>query len=1096
MMHTIFRILLLVLLIGKGVSFLYAQSNVFDYGNEWYTADPTRPFIKLELAETGVYRVHFADLMNAGHDLNGVNADHLQLFYRGKEQAIFVRKDGAGNLLYFDFYGKCNDGRVDSIMYRNPVTGIHQAGIQPDIEMSLFTDTSAYYLSWAGQTGTRLINHRDTNYASYSAEPHYPFSSKVSYQSGAWPLDYVPGGGGPYDSFYTLNTDYTTGEGYVGPSFGFDNACNIDIPTPDAAHAIDTVQASFRIFGRSRTAHHLSVFINGTQQQVLDTLYPNSSIYIKTFEREIPITLYSQTQLSFHALTPATDYNHIIWSAIRYDRLCDLKGAGSTTIAQWQNPTQSSYFSFDHSNGLDSVWAYDLANGIRISGVISDSGEAQIIIPSEVQNRNLHLHTDTDLKTPLIRTHHALSNLCHPDSGAQYLIITHRSLAASAYKYALYRDTVSTNSYSTKVVFTDQIYDEFGYGSLTPWAIKRFINCAWTSWHVKPAFVLLWGKGGYRPRDDSVTLVPTFGYPSSDHEFVRGYEPLSVTFTPQMAIGRVSVFNDQEGGDYLAKVDEFEHSDCEPWRKRGVFLGGGATLGEQSAIQQGNIDMLSSFAYSPFYGIPYVFQKTSDPSQDSLILAEIADTISAGAAIIHTFGHSTSNLFEVPLTDPEDYGNFGKYPLLVSLGSWGGNFSTNQHILGERWLLEVGRGAIGFITNSAAGYLNPLKDYGRILYQQMFVKHIDDPLGEVIRKTGILYTDSLKGIQYRNHARQINLLGDPALHITACSNTVFDAVWPGDANIDGVADMNDLLRIGLGYGINGPARTNATNSWIAQQTPYWDTVFADFVNYKHADCNGDGIIDAADTTAISLNYGSVHNKTTDFIVGGTPLTLVYPSQVQAADTVNIEVFIGDSANTVDLYGIAFSIDYDEEMVAENSVSVDFGTSWLGTEGLDLISMYRDHPLEGKLEVGQTRIDHVSQLGYGKLANITIVITDDLAKKEWGPLNVSFNTGRANDATGIAIPLEGKEAPKIIEVPMVYHHIRIYPSPVDDLLTIEPNGARMRNIELINPKGQKEKTIPGESLHDIQMDMHGLSPGIYLLKYRVGDAFFVEKILLR
>ena len=132
-------------------------------------------------------------------------------------------------------------------------------------------------------------------------------------------------------------------------------------------------------------------------------------------------------------------------------------------------------------------------------------------------------------------------------------------------------------------------------------------------------------------------------------------------------------------------------------------------------------------------------------------------------SIIHFFGHSTSNILDVSLRDAFEYNNFGKYPLMIAMGCYGGDFAKGGVSFGESWVKQKERGAIAYIGNSAAGYLNPLRDYGRIIYGFMLDRKMGEPIGEVMKETLTLYTDSLRGIQYRNHGRQLNLQGDPAV---------------------------------------------------------------------------------------------------------------------------------------------------------------------------------------------------------------------------------------------------------------------------------------------------------------------------------------------
>lgn len=1092
--HLMLRATLLLLLAFAVIPVLPGQSNSFDYGNGWYISDPAREFIRIKVWEDGIYRVSWANLLASGHNLSGVNADHLQLFYRGVEQPVFMMKNAQNELIYFDFQGLRNDGEIDASMYRNPVTGIHDPDQQPHPEISLFSDTAVYILTWDSQPGLRYSTFLDTNYSTYTPELSYPFAAEREYHPTDPETTYLLGGGGAYDSFFTLNSDYVTGEGYAGPGFSYQQPVTVTIQTPAAANTGSPMDIRLRIFGRSNSGHHIKVSVNGGAVPLLDTLYANSQVFIKTFERSVSASLSPQTDLNFEALFPATDHNHLIHASIRYNRLCDLQGGGTTIIDHWQN-SLNPFFSFSNSNGIDSVWVYDLLHQRRSAGTISPAGEARIILPGQSQPSSLRLVADTDIQTPLIESTHHLSNLCHPDSGAAYVIITHRSLAASAYEYATYRDTNSINSFPVRVVFTDQIYDEFGYGSETPWAIKRFLNCAYTTWNTPPQYVLLWGKGGFKPRDQTYSLVPTYGYPATDYEFVTGFDSAASILMPFVPVGRVSVQTNQEGQDYLEKVREFEYSGCELWRRRGVFLGGGATAGEWNAIAGAMDNLVQTYSGNPWFGIPYYYQKDSSAIPlDSL--QAYWDTISSGVGIIQFFGHSTTNILDVPLNEPWDHGNFGRYPFMVGMGCYGGDFTLSGHSFGERWLLEPSRGAIGYLSNSSAAYLNPLRDYGGMLYQELFINQLNQSVGDAILSTFHAYNDSLTGIQYRNHSRQMNLQGDPAINITPCSALNSGSpVWPGDANTDGVADINDLLRIGLGYGTSGTTRTDTSINWYAHPAQPWDSVFIDSVNFKHADSNGDGLIDVTDTLGIAINYSLTHNKGDNFTIGGTPLTLVYPSSVQEEDTVHVEVFLGDSTSQETLYGIVFTLTYDPDMIQENSVSLQTGNSWLGTEGVDMITMTKDHYAEGRVDIGLTRIDHINRTGYGKIADITIVITDDIAKKEWGPMELGLGYGFAGNASGQEIPLSDVLVADQVEIPEFYDFIRIYPNPAKKVLHIEPNGMRLQNLELLNLMGQSVWRANGEVLSDLDIETGGYSRGVYVIRYRQNGEWILRKVVL-
>src|SRR5690606_24715846 len=101
----------------------------------------------------GIYRVSFQALQQAGFT-NG-DPRKLQLFHRGKEQAIYVEgeSDGAlGSGDFIEFYGRRNDGTLDSTLYLIPAQ-------QPHRYYNLFSDTTAYFLTAGSSNGKRMATY-------------------------------------------------------------------------------------------------------------------------------------------------------------------------------------------------------------------------------------------------------------------------------------------------------------------------------------------------------------------------------------------------------------------------------------------------------------------------------------------------------------------------------------------------------------------------------------------------------------------------------------------------------------------------------------------------------------------------------------------------------------------------------------------------------------------------------------------------------------------------------------------------------------------------------------------------------------------------
>ena len=96
-----------------------------------------------------------------------------------------------------------------------------------------------------------------------------------------------------------------------------------------------------------------------------------------------------------------------------------------------------------------------------------------------------------------------------------------------------------------------------------------------------------------------------------------------------------------------------------------------------------------------------------------------------------------------------------------------------------------------------------------------------------------------------------------------------EGVRCGNTNLDTSTNMLDLAMIGLNFGERGPPRDPPLlNSPNPEAALIWRdangdrrdyTLLGDTINLKHADCNGDGVIDEADVSCIQLHYDAPYN---------------------------------------------------------------------------------------------------------------------------------------------------------------------------------------------------------------------------------------------
>lgn len=324
----------------------------------------------------------------------------------------------------------------------------------------------------------------------------------------------------------------------------------------------------------------------------------------------------------------------------------------------------------------------------------------------------------------------------------------------------------------------------------------------------------------------------------------------------------------------------------------------------------------------------------------------------------------------------------------------------------------------------------------------------------------------------------------------SCLGTLMANVWPGDCDYDLQANNVDLLSLGIAYNATGTTRAAASNTWVAQPSADWSTNFPLGANYKHSDCNGDGIVDLNDTLAISLNYGQTHPlrlPASDPNVNVTTLpglTLVPSvSTVGEGNIVTFDVYAGSAALPVnDLYGIAFKLNFDPYLVHGGSTQMLFTGSALGTRNLSMLGMDKLFPSAGRNDVGMVRTTHVPISGAVYLGSFSLRTAYNV--NSISELQVSFSDVFAVDHNYTHIPLNAQAASVIIDpsLPAGMNDVQaapftFFPNPANDALNITTNNYVAERIIITNLLGQEVlNMVP--TTHTTSINTATLAEGMY------------------
>ena len=352
------------------------------------------------------------------------------------------------------------------------------------------------------------------------------------------------------------------------------------------------------------------------------------------------------------------------------------------------------------------------------------------------------------------------------------------------------------------------------------------------------------------------------------------------------------------------------------------------------------------------------------------------------------------------------------------------------------------------------------------------------------------------------------------------SNTFTDTVqlstgcvWPGDANNDLVADNLDIFPIGLMNGTTGPFRQNASLVWVDQPAIAWNTnIPATSIDAKYADCNGDGVIDGNDTTAIIQNYGLTHQRHKSGIQNLLSMS-IGPDTLYQNTTATILVGLGSSVVPMDsIYGVAFSFHTDPTAIDTNSIQINTQSSWLFANSTDHFHLYKLDKSGTVAHVGLVRNDHVGKSGFGNFVTISIdIITGNIVGRDEANFNHKYQLHCSIDDINI-LKLDGSivNAAVAVDSSLILYNKNVginstnkvslthslIPNPANNFVSLQLNGYNWNEEKRIILMDATGKIVLNQNFTTNQklIDLSNFSSGIYLAKIITIEGVFESKLI--
>jgi hypothetical protein len=331
-----------------------------------------------------------------------------------------------------------------------------------------------------------------------------------------------------------------------------------------------------------------------------------------------------------------------------------------------------------------------------------------------------------------------------------------------------------------------------------------------------------------------------------------------------------------------------------------------------------------------------------------------------------------------------------------------------------------------------------------------------------------------------------------------------ECVWPGDTDRDEMVTNWDILPVGLAYNTLGTIRENASTTWMAQEAEDWPESLPDGTNYKHIDANGDGNIDLKDVLIISGNYALSNVPMGDIVTVpvGEDLYIQAPAgPYLEGQVIDLDIMLGSTENPIDdIYGLAFSLLYDHNLMYVSDVN--FNGGWI-TSDSESIQIIKDRPSFGRLEIGVSRIDHLNANGSGSLGTVQITIKDDIMG-----LNNQIETAllfanlKAVDQDANLLDIKAEQLDMTLGEVVSTEHIAeqkrwfdLINNPAKEWLHIEIYETQIDQLEIRNAQGQVvwQKANPEQA---VQIPVHQLSSGLYLVSIQKNGQMQTQKLIVQ
>ncbi len=601
--------------------------------------------VKIGVSREGVYRVSRNELQNAGFNVN-TPGSLWQLYLDGKEQSIIV----GANDSYIEFYGKGID-TVESA-------------------------TKVYYLIAGAQNGKRIGTTVIRTLSGTVAANNY-FQSFVRKERKL----YISSGilNGEAENFFSNVA--IVGSSSPNPpvtTLTF-NLTGVDFSAPQCS-----IQLGMQ--GITTAAHQIVATINGVP---MDPISGTGKI-LMTGNFVVPTSVLREgvNTLQIQTYGGSADVN--LTESIKVDYLRKYEANQNFVSFYTSNYRTSTVSGFTSPN----IRVFDLTfpdtptqiTNLRID---NNSGNYGFVLPSN-RGRVLVAAEDSSIQTVDSIVLNNPSTLSTPAHNGELIIVSYKSWMTEANNWANYR---RGQGMTVEVVDVDDIFDEFGYGTVKTTAMTEFFKFAKDNWQTAPNYIFLIGDMSYdfrnyenRPFQNFIPtkLVDTLYQETGSDEALCDFNNDGLS---EISIGRIPARTPLDVTQALSKTMAFEPTVPTVFNRGAVFASDMPLGFDFEGLNQRVANQLP-------VNIPRTFINRGQTDSHTLLI----NALNNGPYIVNYSGHGSTGAWQsnwFTMADALALTNAPNYSIYTLLTCFNGYFIRSDFdSLGEALLKSQNGGAV------------------------------------------------------------------------------------------------------------------------------------------------------------------------------------------------------------------------------------------------------------------------------------------------------------------------------------------------------------------------------------------------------------------